>query len=274
MSTKCELHFVSTSQALANSIASQVLKEVKRLEIKYNYYNPNSYLSQINKRTINQLDIETKDILKDCLNYYAKTNHIFNIAIATIKDLYTLATLSEFYTQRDKLIPYSGCEHIKIQKNRVIFDNPYTKIDFGGYVKEYAVDQSIKVLKKNNINSAFVNYGGDMYIMGLKPNGSKYKVGIKNPNNPQEILLSVELKDQALTTSGGYERSYTIEDKSFSHIIAQKAQSNYLSATVISNSSVDSGVYSTSLMIDNNINTNNKIILIDKNLKISQKGTI
>ncbi|CAA6813156.1 MAG: Thiamin biosynthesis lipoprotein ApbE [uncultured Campylobacterales bacterium] len=272
MNTRCEIHLVSENKIKADTVASEVLKEVKRLEKKYNYYNLTSYLSQINNRNENVLDIETKDILKNCLNYYDITNKVFDVTIATIKDIFKSDTLKEFYSKKEFLTPFVGCENFKIQRTKIVFSNPHTKIDLGGYVKEYAVDRSVNILKKHKIKSAFINYGGDMYILGLKPDGSKYKIGIKNPKFPKNNIISLELYNQAIATSGGYERSYMIEDKIFSHIIASDVQNEYLSATVISNSSLTSGIYSTSLMINSDIKTKEKIILVDKNLELSYRN--
>ena len=118
-------------------------------------------------------------------------------------------------------------------------------------------------MKKNKINSALVNFGGDIYAHGLKPDGEMFKVGIKNPKNPQEKQTEVEIKDQALTTSASYERNYKVEDKTFSHILSKnKEASTTHSVTVVSKRCLESGVYSTALMIDPSIETKNQVIIL------------
>ena len=154
--------------------------------------------------------------------------------------------------RKNKLLPYVGCEHYAIKRNRISFDNPYTQIDLGGLVKEYAVDQSIKIIKRAKIPSALVSFGGDIFALGTKPNGDPFEVGISNPDNPSAIITQEEIHNQALTTSASYERSYTIEDQTFSHIFAKKItpDNSPKSVTVISPSCVESGVYSTALMVN------------------------
>jgi len=134
----------------------------------------------------------------------------------------------------------------------------------GGFVKEYAVDRAIKIVKRAKIDSALVNFGGDIFSFGRE-----FLIGIKNPKNLKENILTISLKNRALTTSASYERYTKIEKEIYSHIIHKtKIQNRILSATVISDSAIKSGVYSTSLMINPNLEIKLEKILIDEELRI------
>ena len=252
MTTPCEVILYSDQKIKADNAAQDILKEVKRLEKKYNYYDDTSFLSQINLRATNVLDNETKTLLSRAKKYYTMTSGIFDITIATIKDLYKSHTnIDILEKEKEKLLPYVGSEHFEIKRNKILFDNPFTKLDLGGFVKEYAVDQSIKIVKKHKIRSAMINYGGDLYALGKKPDGQKFCVGIKDPQDNTKHSQYVDLEDQALTTSASYERNYQIEDDLFSHIMSKSLPSSSVkSVTVISHNCVESGVFSTALMID------------------------
>ncbi len=262
MTSPCEVILFSDNKAKADKVAKAILNEAKRLEKKYNYYDSNSFLSLINSRQENSLDSESKSLLQRAKQYYKQTEGIFDITVATIKDLYTTQkTMNELEKQKATLLPYVGCEHFEIKKDKIYFDNEFTKIDLGGFVKEYAVDRAVSIVKKNKIKSALINFGGDIYAVGKKPNGEKFKVGIKDPKNPTQHAEFVEIENQALTTSASYERNYQIEDHSYSHIISKESHNNApLSVTVISNFCIESGVYSTSLMINISLKTQNMVI--------------
>jgi len=264
MSTPCELILYSQDKSLSDSAAEAVLLEAKRLEKKYNYFNDDSYISSINRRHTNILDKETKTILQNAKAYYKETEGIFDITIATIKDLYKNETKrADLESKKETLMKFVGCEHFSIKKDKIIFDNEFTKIDLGGFVKEYAVDRAVGVLKKKKITSALVNFGGDIYALGKKPDHTKFTVGIKNPDDTSRYIQEVEIENEALTTSASYERNYTIEDKVYSHIITKEENSSKAkSVTVISNNCVQSGVYSTSLMINSELKTKLKSIVI------------
>ena len=264
MSTPCELILYTQEKSLADKVANAVLIETKRLENKYNYYDVNSLLSKLNKRETQDLDRESKELLTRAKKYYSLTQGVFDVTVATIKDLFKEAKDSrELEEKIQKLKPYLGCEHFSIKKDKLSFDNEFTKIDLGGFVKEYAVDRGVKVLKKYKIQSALINYGGDIYALGSKPSGEAFKIGIKNPNNLKEYAKEVLLQNQALTTSASYERNYQVGSKTYSHIISSTDMiSDLKSVSVISSNVVESGVYSTSLMINPHLETKNKVIML------------
>ena len=264
MSTPCELILYAKDKTLADKAAQAVLIDTKRLEKKYNYYKKDSLLHAINTRQTQELDSETKTLLQRAKKYYTLTDTIFDISIATIKPLYTsVKEVEELQIQKEKLKEFIGCEHFTIKKNKIHFDNPHTQIDLGGFVKEYAVDQAIKIIKKHKISSALVNYGGDIYALGLKPDGNLFSIGIKDPSNPDIFAREVFLENQALTTSASYERNYTIASTTYSHILSKNEYKNKpKSVSVISNNCVQSGVYSTSIMIHRDLQTNNEVIIL------------
>ena len=264
MSTPCELLLFSRSKHQSDTVAQAIVKESKRLEHKYNYYSSHSFLQRINSRDAQHLDAETKILLQRAKQYYRATNGIFDITVATVKELYTtLASRSELERQKAQLLPFVGCEHFSIKKENIVFDNPYTKIDLGGFVKEYAVDRAVTLVKKHKMTAALINFGGDIYAYGTKPDGTKFKVGIKDPENRAAHAMFIELENEALTTSASYERHYVIEEKSYSHIISKNETSQTPSSvSVISPNCIESGVYSTALMIDPNLPTKNRVIML------------
>lgn len=264
MSTPCEVILYTQDPLHAQESAKAILHEAKRLEKKYNYFDKDSLLSKINARSEMLLDSETKTLLKRAKQYYTSTDKLFDITVATFKDLYKNATeVSALEKGLAKLRPYVGCEHFQIKRDKIIFDNPHTKIDLGGFVKEYAVDRAVVILKKAKITSALVNFGGDIYALGSKPDGSHFTVGIKNPDNPLTHAEVLSLYNQALTTSASYEREYKVEDKVYSHIIkTQEREGSAKSVSVISHNCVESGVYSTALMLDSSLQHSHQTIVL------------
>lgn len=264
MSTPCEVHIYTKAKEKAREAAKEILLATKALEKKYSYYANDSLLHLLNERKENVLDTQTKDILVHAKHFYDQTQTLFDISLATIKPLYNAPTLELFYTQREQLLPFVGCEHFSIKKNKLVFDNPFTKLDLGGFVKEYAVDKAADILRKRKIEAALINFGGDIYALGHKPNGEKFTIGIKDPKNPAKHLCFVELCNEAIATSAGYERNMTIEGVEFSHILSRQAmQREFASLSVLAPSALESGVYATSLNIDASLACVHKTIKID-----------
>ena len=252
MTTPCELTLITADQKRAETCAKAILTETKRLEHKYSYYHPASYLSRINQRRSDAIDTETKAILQRACEFYRATNGIFDITVATIKALYVSASdQADLMKKKAALMPYVGCEHFSLKKHSIVFDNPHTRIDLGGYVKELAVDHAAGIVRRYGIPGALINFGGDIYALGRREDGLKFRVGIKDPSEPSRHIAFFNLENEALATSASYERNYTIGGTSHSHIISTRQNSTPpLSATVIAPTCVECGVFATALMID------------------------
>ncbi|SFV61839.1 Thiamin biosynthesis lipoprotein ApbE [hydrothermal vent metagenome] len=270
MTTPCEVHLYAHSQEKARKVAMHILDTAKKLEKKYNFYDENSYLSALNQRTLLKLDYQSEEILKKAKYFYKQTKGIFDVTVGTLKQSMSCTSIEEIEAKRDILRPYVGSEHFSIEKSTLTFSNPHTLIDLGGFVKEYAVDMAVKIIKKAKIETALVNFGGDIYALGAKPDGSWFKIGVKNPLAPKSYIQDVYLSNQAFTTSASYARNQKIEGKVYSHIMHTKTmQSEVLSASVLSPSVVESGVYSTALMVDNTLDIPFAKLLIHSDLSQS-----
>ncbi|MFK2821807.1 FAD:protein FMN transferase [Arcobacter sp. YIC-80] len=275
MTTNCEVHLYCENEIIAVECFEKIKQNTYALEKKYNFYDKKSYLNKsINNRSSNivQVDKLTLEVLSKVKEYSKQTNNLFDITVGTIKKCYEHKKLTKLNNCLATLKNKMGNNTWEIKSNKLNFKYKETKFDLGGVIKEFSVDEAGKIIKEFNIKSALINYGGDILTIGLKPDGQPFSVGIKNPKNPKENLLYINLSNQALTTSANYERSYNIEDNEFSHILNKKDQEEILSSTVISDSTLCSGIFSTSFMIDSNceINDEIKVALIDENLNVHQ----
>lgn len=112
------------------------------------------------------------------------------------------------------------------------------QLDLGGCAKGYLGDALRAELTKYEVKSAMLNLGGNMVLIGSKPDGSDYKIGIADPLNPDSIVGYVSVSDTNVITSGGYLRYFIGEDgETYWHILNPKtgmpAKSGLLSVTVI-----------------------------------------
>ena len=105
------------------------------------------------------------------------------------------------------------------QGNRLSSRNDKVALDFGASGKAYALDAATQTLAKEGIRQATIMIGGDIQVLGAKPDGP-WRIGIKDPVNPTQAKASLSLHSgEAACSSGTYERFYTDQDKKVSHII-------------------------------------------------------
>jgi len=278
MTTACECQLFTESLDKAQSIALEIKHNTLRLEKKYNFFDAQSLLSaQINNRQFNQVDLdaETLQVLTQVKLLEKLTDHYFDITVGTIKHCDQFEKLHDIELCRADLRGYMGPDSWWLAEGKLCFANDFCKLDLGGVIKELAVDQAISICKKQQLSSALINFGGDLYALGRKPDGQKFNVAIKNPQNPQQMFAIIDLEDQAMTTSAHYERSRQVEKKQVSHLICSQENNHathIISASVISDSVLTSGILSTALMFCKPLALNDKssFILIDNDLQVSQ----
>lgn len=91
--------------------------------------------------------------------------------------------------------------------------------DLGGVAKGYAVDSAVKVLQEAGISAGIVNAGGDLRSFGSHPRRGYWKIGVQDPNDPQELAGVLEVREAAVATSGDYQRYFIKDGIRYHHIL-------------------------------------------------------
>lgn len=128
------------------------------------------------------------------------------------------------------------------------------QIDLGGIAKGYIADQ-VAALVRGRCTGAMLNFGGNVYAVGTKPNGNPYRVGIQDPENPNggNPVGVIEVADKSVVTSGIYERGFTIDGVRYHHILSPwtglPADSDLASVTIVSESSMAADAWATACIV-------------------------
>ena len=85
------------------------------------------------------------------------------------------------------------------------------QLDLGAVGKGYAADETAAVLRENGVESALLDFGGNILTIGAKPDGSPWRVGVRDPDSEGNLGV-LELNDQGVSVSGGYEKYFEGED--------------------------------------------------------------
>lgn len=141
------------------------------------------------------------------------------------------------------------------EKNSTVFiSDKNVSLDVGALAKGFAVQKTVDLLKKENLQSALLNIGGNVYAIGAPPDRESWKVGIQNADNPEstDFYDKIPVKDKAVVTSGNYQRYYTFNGKKYHHIIDTNTlmpADTFKNVTVICDDSAIADMLSTALFI-------------------------
>lgn len=233
--------------------ALDLLGEYHKLFDIYNEYDGIVNLCSLNNVVDGQhrkLKVDRKiiDMLLYAKEMYTLTDGRMNIAMGSVlsiwhdyRDAGTDQPSKAELPPMDRLI--EAAKHTDI--NNIIIDeenstvwlsDPDTKLDVGAIAKGYAVEMVAKMLEEKGKTNYTLNIGGNIRTIGTKANGEKWKAGVEDPMGGNYIEY-IQLANEAIVTSGSYQRFYIVDGKSYHHIIDREtlmpADKGYLSVSVI-----------------------------------------
>lgn len=242
-----------------NDILKQAEERIYEIERELSVTNENSDISRINHADSKEVTIcdDTKIILNEALSMYNESNGALDITIYPVLSAWGFTTQNYRIpdeAELEKLLLNTGADHISISENSVSIPQNY-RIDTGALTKGYTSDCLIELFREKGIDSAIVNLGGNVQTLGTKPDGTKWSVAIANPFSPSENLGILQIENQAVITSGNYERYFIGDDgKRYWHIIdpftGKPAENGLVSVTVIGDSGLRCDALSTALFIE------------------------
>lgn len=217
-----------------------------------------SDISKINSAKGQPVEVaeETADIISKSLEYSKETDGLFDISIGAAS---TLWDFNEGIKPSDKklkeAIKHIDYRNIAVDGTTITLADPDAKLDLGGIAKGYIADDLAKLFKEAGCESACLNLGGNVYVLGTKPDGSNWKVGVYDPNSDGDdtVIASCEAADKSIVTSGLYERNFTKDGVMYYHILDPKtgypAETDLLASSIYSEKSVDGDAYATTLFL-------------------------
>ncbi len=227
----------------AEAAVTAARQEVYRLEALLSAGLATSEVGRLNALGGGEVSADTWYLLTHAKELYKKTGGAFDISIYPLMRAWGFAGGDYRVPKVDEiagLLQKTDVRQVFLDgdENRVTFGMDGMQIDFGGIAKGYASARIMEIYQEAGIASGIVSLGGNVQVLGTKPDGSLWRIGLQNPAGGEEYLGVLQVRDQAVITSGGYERYFEQDGVRYHHILdpatGYPAQSGLLSATVVS----------------------------------------
>ena len=188
---------------------------------------------------------------------------MIDITIAPVKDLWDFSGSPDVKMPASSDIA-SALEHVdytfvEIEGNKVRLTDPASGIDLGFIAKGYIADKVRSFLLERGVKSALINLGGNIAVIGEKPDGSAFQIGVQEPFAPGGSYCTTVSASQtvpgtsSVVTSGIYERCFEYNDKLYHHILdcetGKPVQTDLAGVTIITDSSLHADALSTTCLI-------------------------
>lgn len=262
MNCRFEMILCGTDESSLRDIAECALDEVQRLDRQLSCFNHTSEVSYVNAEAWKKpvpVGPDLFELLSISKKVWRDTGGAFDVTLGPLIDLWREAERTSVPPDKeavDSALKRTGMQHIILDEgaSTVMFDIEGVHLNLGAIGKGYALRQAAAVLREYGVESAFMSAGrSTVYAIGSQPCGDSWRVGIRHPRNFDENVVVVELRDKALSISGGViQRDESIEER-FEHIIdpltGMPAEPCVASASVIADDPAFSDAFSTAIYL-------------------------
>ena len=237
---------VAANNGIAEKYIDTAVAEIRRIEQLLTTFSSESQTSRINENAgiaPVAVDPEVFGLIERSIAISKITQGAFDITYGSInKSLWNFDKGMTSLPSKEealRMVHLINYNYIILDKvNATVFlKEKGMRIGFGGIGKGYAAEMAKALLVKEGVESGIINASGDLTAWGLQPGGKPWRIGISNPDRPQDIFSYLDISGKAVATSGNYEKYVMIGGKKYSHTIDPKTGlpiSGIKSVTVIS----------------------------------------
>lgn len=244
-----------------SDVAHYVLDEVEALEARLSHYRPDSEISDLNVRAAFEpvlMEGSVFELIRRCVALSEATHGAFDCTAGP------LIRCWGFFRGQGKLAEPEAVEAARAMvgsrflelnpaERTIHFQREGMQVHLGGVGKGYAVDEVVASLRRLGIEAALIHGGtSTIYALGAPPGQDAWEIGLRDPADPEQRLGVVQLRDQALSTSGDYEQFFEVGDRRYNHILDPRTgypARETRSATVVAENATDSDALSTAAFV-------------------------
>ncbi len=259
LGAQASLSLYHDDEAAAGAAIEAAVAELRRLEAIFSLYRADSALSALNRDgRLAAAPAELVAVLSAAAEVSALTEGAYDATMQPLWQVYF-----QHFTAQAAPDP-SGPSAAAVAAARALVDwraaeidgaelrlaRPGMAVSLNGIAQGYVSDRIAAVLRGHGLDRMLVDMGEPSAI-GVKPDGSAWRVGIADPRAPERLITTVDAVDQAVATSGGYG---TVFDQAgrFTHLIDPRTGATApadASVTVIADSAMRADALSTALAV-------------------------
>ncbi|MEA4964737.1 MAG: FAD:protein FMN transferase [Oscillospiraceae bacterium] len=222
----------------ARDAAEAAATRITALEAELSVTKEDSEIARLNRDGRCALSDDAETLLTRSLALEEETGGAFSPALYSLVSLWGFTTGSYRVpadAEIQTVLAQIRAGSLTVADGTAIADG--VQVDLGAVAKGYAAAEAAAVLKEQGVTSAVLSLGGNVQTVGLKPDGSLWHIGIRDPQNESENLGVLEVGETAVVTSGGYQRYFEEDGVRYIHIMdpatGYPADSGLSSVTIV-----------------------------------------
>ncbi len=240
-------------------LLNRVMEEIDRLEGLLSVNKENSDIARLNEQAGKSwvsISPECEEVLLLAKKINELSDGYFDVTAGPLISLWNISG-GEGYVPNEEEIEVAlesiQIESLLLEDGKAYLEDETMRVNLGGIAKGYIADQIHMMLLEEGVETAIIDLGRNLKLMGEKADSSLYRIGIQNPTNKNELSGVLKLTNQSVVTAGIDERFFEYEGVRYHHILnpftGRPADSGVLSATIVTEQSGWADALSTSCLL-------------------------
>ncbi len=230
-------------------------KEIYALDALFDVDGDDSEIALLNATGSLQMSADTAALLSAAQLVSQRSGGALDVTIAPVIQLWGFGTDSPAVPDADALaaaLALVDYTRLELSGDTATLQ-PGMAVDVGALGKGYAAQRVAEIWRDMGVSSGMMSLGGNVQLVGSRPDGSNWRVGVTDPRDTSATLGTLALSDCAVVTSGGYNRFFTEDGVTYHHIIdphcGYPADSGLLQVTVVCEDGALADALSTALFV-------------------------
>ena len=264
MNTRFEIALHGANPVALRAAGEEALDEIERLEERLSLFRPASEIAHLNARAAQEpirVTPGTLALLQHARRLHSETGGAFDPTIAPLLDCWGLLGGSGRLPTPEEIAAARACVGMDLvelnEKHRTVrFLRDGVRLDLGAIGKGYAIDRAVEILREAGVTSGLVHGGtSTIFALGSPPGAEAWPVAIDGPptppGQPRQPLAIVRLRDESLSVSAVWGKSFTVGGRTYGHVLDPRSgwpASDAVLAAVVLPSGAESDAFSTALL--------------------------
>ncbi|MBV8089159.1 MAG: FAD:protein FMN transferase [Alphaproteobacteria bacterium] len=248
-------------RGVADRAVADCVAEIERLEKQFGLYRSDSEIARLNSH--GRLEAPSHDfltLLSECQRFYELSGGAFDVTVQPLWDLYAAHFFGsanpppEGPEQRviEQALTLVGWAGVDITSRHVAVARRGMALTLNGIAQGYLTDRIVDILHTHGCDRVLADMGrSEIRLVGQRPDGEAWRVGIADPLAPTRVAVTLELADRCVSTSGGYGTRFEATGRHH-HLFDPKtgtSASHYIAVTVVAGSTMVADALSTALYV-------------------------
>ncbi len=259
LGTGCSIQFRHTGDQAARRFIAAALEWLASFEAKFSRFRPDSIISRINAaagREWVQVDAETEQLLDLAADLHRLTDGILDPTMLPLLRVWDWKSVHVKLPEKSEIKAahaLTGWRKLQRKPGQVYLPQAGMGLDFGGFGKEFAVDQLVSIAREHGIQDALIDLGRDLYAIGGNGQHPFWHVGLEDARHPGTCWGGLAVSDFGVAASGDGLRRFEYNGVRYGHILDPRSgwpvTNGVRGVSVIAPTCLQAGIYSTTIFV-------------------------